>query len=340
MPSTLPTRRLGSTDMEITRVGFGSLAMGGSQWVSGRGEQSETDSLTSARAAIEAGVNWIDTAPVYGRGLAEELLGSVLRDFPAEDRPLVFTKAGLGWDDDDPRGEPTRTGDPARIRAEVDDSLRRLGVERIDLYQMHWPPLDDHGIEDYWPVFAELRTAGKVRAIGLSNHNVAELHAAEQIAHVDSMQPPLSALTRDALADVVPAALANGTGVLAYAPMESGLLTGGFTAERAARLSDTDWRRTSPEHTGAGLQRNLQVVQAMTDVAHAHGVSTSAVAVAWTLAFDGVSAAIVGARTPRQVRDWIAAAHLDLTTEDLELIALAIESSGAGTGPARVQVSA
>lgn len=250
--STLPQHRLGRTDMSITALGFGSLAMGGAQWVSGRGEQSEHDSTASARAAIEAGINWIDTAPVYGRGLAEELVGAVARDFPEGDRPYIFTKAGLSWNDDDPRGEPVRTGSPQRIRSEVEDSLRRLGVERIDLFQMHWPPLDAYRIEDYWPVFAELRDQGKVRAIGLSNHTVTELQAAEAIAHVDSMQPPFSAINRDAAADVIPASLANGTAVLAYAPMESGLLTGKFTPERAASLSSTDWRRESPDFTGEG----------------------------------------------------------------------------------------
>lgn len=337
---SLPLRRLGTTDMNITRVGFGSLAMGGAQWVSGRGEQSENDSIASARAAVEAGVNWIDTAPVYGRGLAEKLLGQVLRDFPEADRPFVFTKAGLGWNDDAPRSQPTRTGDPDLVRRDVDESLRRLGVERIDLYQMHWPPLDEFTIEDYWPIFAELRAAGKVRAIGLSNHDVDELHRAEQIAHVDSMQPPFSALNRAAAADVIPASLANGTGVLAYAPMESGLLTGAFTPERAASLPETDSRRNSPDHTGEGLRRNLTVVQALSDIARQREVSTSAVAVAWALSFDGVTGAIVGARTPEQIRDWIAAAHLDLSAHELAAVADAIESSGAGVGPSRPAVIA
>ncbi|WP_374009157.1 aldo/keto reductase [Leifsonia sp. LS-T14] len=340
MPTSLPTRRLGDTELQLTRIGFGSLAMGGAHWVSGRGEQSDADSVASARAAVEAGINWIDTAPVYGRGLAEELVGSVLRDFAEADRPLVFTKAGLGWDDDDPRGEPTRTGDPARIRTEVDDSLRRLGVERIDLFQMHWPPLDQYRIEDYWPVFAELRDSGKVRAIGLSNHTVAELTAAERIAHVDSMQPPFSVLSREAAADVIPASAANGTGVLAYAPMESGLLTGSFTPERAASLSKTDWRRDSPDHTGEGLRRNLRVIDELSAVGRGRGVTTSAIAVAWTLAFDGVTGAIVGARVPGQIDDWIAAASLDLTCEELDRIAQAVEESGAGRGPVRTEAGA
>lgn len=331
----LPRRRLGTTDMEITRVGFGSLAMGGAQWVSGRGEQDENDSIASVRAAVEAGVNWIDTAPVYGRGLAEEILGRVLQDFPEADRPLVFTKAGLGWNDEDPRGQPTRTGNPDLIRRDVETSLRRLRLDRIDLYQMHWPPLDEFTVEDYWPVFEELRSSGKVRAIGLSNHTVNELRRAEAIAHVDSMQPPFSALNRDAAADVIPASLANGTGVIAYAPMESGLLTGSFTPERAASLPSTDSRRDSPEHTGEGLRRNLLVVNALTAVARDRGVSTSAVAVAWTLAFDGVTGAIVGARTPAQIGEWIAAASLSLSTGELDAIGQAIDSSGAGSGPSR-----
>ncbi|GAA0430647.1 aldo/keto reductase [Leifsonia naganoensis] len=335
MATPLPTRPLGTTSMDISRIGFGSLAMGGAQWVSGRGEQTDDDSVASARAAIEAGINWIDTAPVYGRGLAEELVGRVVRDFPAADRPLIFTKAGLAWDDDDPRGEPTRTGSPDRIRREVDDSLRRLGVERIDLYQMHWPPLDDYRVEDYWPVFAELRDQGKVRAIGLSNHTVEELAAAERITHVDSMQPPFSALNRDAAADVIPASRAQGTAVLAYAPMESGLLTGTFTPERAGSLSETDWRKSDPAFSGEGLRRNLMVVDALSAVAAARGVTTSAIAVAWTLSFDGLTGAIVGARTPGQIADWIDAASLELSADELDTIARAIEASGAGTGPAR-----
>jgi aryl-alcohol dehydrogenase-like predicted oxidoreductase len=335
MATPLPTRPLGTTSMDISRIGFGSLAMGGAQWVSGRGEQTDHDSVASARAAIEAGINWIDTAPVYGRGLAEELVGQVVRDFPESDRPLIFTKAGLAWDDDDPRGEPTRTGSPDRIRREVDDSLRRLGVERLDLYQMHWPPLDGHRIEDYWPVFAELRDQGKVRAIGLSNHTVEELAAAERIAHVDSMQPPFSALNRDAAADVIPASRAQGTAVLAYAPMESGLLTGTFAPERVASLSETDWRRSDPAFTGEGLRRNLAVVDALSAVATARGVTISAIAVAWTLSFEGLTAAIVGARKPEQIADWIDAASLVLSVDELDAIGRAIDASGAGTGPAR-----
>jgi aryl-alcohol dehydrogenase-like predicted oxidoreductase len=333
--TSLSRRRLGSTDMFVTPLGFGSLAMGGAQWVSGRGEQSALDSRATARAAVEAGINWIDTAPVYGRGLAEELVGDVSRDFAEPDRPLVFTKAGLSWNDDDPRGEPTRTGSPERIRTEVEDSLRRLRVERIDLFQMHWPPLDEFTIEDYWPVFAQLREQGKVRAIGLSNHTAAELKRAEAIAHVDSMQPPFSVINRDAASDIIPASREQATAVLAYAPMESGLLTGAFTAERAAALGDSDWRRDDPEFSGEGLTRNLRVVDALSAIASARGVSTSAISVAWTLAFDGLTGAIVGARKPQQIADWIDAASIELTDAELDSIAHVVTDAGVGSGPAR-----
>lgn len=333
--TALARRRLGTTDMLVTPLGFGSLAMGGAQWISGRGEQSELDSRSTARAAVEAGINWIDTAPVYGRGLAEQLVGDVARDFAEADRPYIFTKAGLSWDDEDPRGAPVRTGSPQRIRDEVEDSLRRLGVDRIDLFQMHWPPLDAYGIEDYWSVFAQLKEQGKVRAIGLSNHTVDELRAAERIAHVDSMQPPFSVINRDAGGDVIPVSREQGTAVLAYAPMESGLLTGTFTAERAAALPSTDWRRDSPDFSGDGLARNLRVVDALSTVATGRGVTTSAIAVAWTLAFDGLTGAIVGARKPEQISDWIDAASIDLTDGELDAIAHAVTDAGVGSGPAR-----
>ena len=333
--TALDRRRLGTTDMLITPLGFGSLAMGGAQWISGRGEQDENDSRSTARAAIEAGINWIDTAPVYGRGLAEELVGSVARDFAEADRPYIFTKAGLSWSDDDPRGAPVRTGSPERILTEVEDSLRRLRVDRIDLFQMHWPPLDEYRVEDYWPVFADLREQGKVRAIGLSNHTLEELRTAEVIAHVDAMQPPFSVINRDAASDLIPASRDQGTAVLAYAPMESGLLTGTFTAARAATLPSTDWRRDDANFTGEGLVRNLRVVDVLSAIATTRGVTTSSIAVAWTLAFDGLTGAIVGARKPDQIADWIDAASIELSDAELDSIATAVTVAGVGSGPAR-----
>lgn len=324
---------LGSTGMEITSIGFGSLPMGGSQWVSGRGAQDADESLRTFRHALAEGINWVDTAPIYGNGLAEELIGSVLADIPVAERPFVFTKAGLLWDTDDARGEPFRTGDPAVIRKDVEASLRRLGVDQLDLLYMHWPPLDAFTLEEYWPVFLELRDAGVVRAIGLSNHDADELRRAETLGHVDVIQPPLSALNRAAATDLIPLARDNGTGVLCYAPLESGLLSGGYTIARAAQLPDDDWRRADPEFSGEGLLRNLKVTDALQSVAQRRGVTTSAVAIAWVLSVPGVNGAIAGARTADQIDGWLRSADVALTETELRFIADAIDASGAGSGP-------
>ncbi|MFE2677864.1 aldo/keto reductase [Streptomyces hygroscopicus] len=334
-PTSLPTSRLGRTDMEITRVGLGTLAMGGAEWVSGRGHQDDQESVKTLLRAVELGINWLDTAPIYGRGHAERVIGRALREIPAADRPLVFTKGGLHWDESDPKGEPRRVTDPRSLRREVEGSLRRLGVERIDLYQMHWPPTDGTPVEVYWETFVELRDEGKIRAAGLSNHDVPMLRSAEEIGHVDSHQPPFSALSRQAAADTIPWCAAHGTGVIVYAPMESGLLSGAFSRERVAALDPGDWRHGHPDFSGERLERNLRVADALTEVAQRHGVPTSAVAVAWTLAFPGVTAAIVGAKNPGQFDGWLSAAQLRLSPDDLSLIAAAITASGVGAGPVR-----
>lgn len=329
----LATRRLGRTDMEITRVGFGSLAAGGADWVSGRGRQDDETSIQTIRAAVEAGINWIDTAPIYGLGHAERVVSQALAPFSENDRPFIFTKGGLQWDEADPKGAPRKIGSPASLRREVEDSLRRLRVERIDLYQMHWPPADGTAVEDYWQVFVDLRREGKVRAVGLSNHDVPQLERAEAVGHVDSLQPPFSALNRQAGQDVIPWCEANGTGVIGYAPMESGLLSGGFSPGR--ELAPEDWRYGHPDFTGEGLARNLQVAEALRLVAARHQIATSAAAVAWTLAWPGVTGAIVGAKNPQQLDSWLHAGDVELQDEDLELVARSIRDSGAGTGPAR-----
>src|SRR3989441_2360794 len=256
---TLPTTPLGTTGMRITRVGFGAWAIGGGGWTFAWGDQDDADSIAAIRQAIERGINWIDTAAVYGLGHSEEIVARALRDIPADDRPYVFTKAGLVWDEHDRAAPPRRLGDPLSTRREVEASLRRLDVERIDLYQMHWPAEDGTLLEDYWGTLLQLKDEGKVRAAGLSNHDVAQLEAAERLGHVDTLQPPFSAIRRE----------------------------------------------------------------------------VAAVAVAWTLAWPGVSGAIVGARSPAQVDGWISAASLALTDADLDEIAGAIERTGAGTGPVR-----
>jgi aryl-alcohol dehydrogenase-like predicted oxidoreductase len=333
MMTTLKTARLGRTDLHITRVGFGAWAIGGSGWAFGWGDQDDSASIAAIRHAVESGVNWIDTAAVYGLGHSETIVAKALADLPEADRPYVFTKGGLVWNEDNPSAAPRRVGDPASLRREVDASLRRLSVDRIDLYQMHWPA-DDRPVEDYWSALAELRDAGKLRAIGLSNHNTKQLAAAEAIAHVDTLQPPFNLIHRDAAADVIPWSHDHHTGVIVYSPMASGLLTDAFDEQRAASLADDDWRSSSPDFTGRGLQRNLTLVAATRPVAERYGVQPGAVAIAWTLAFAGVTGAIVGARSANQVDGWLPAADLTLTDSDLAELAAGVRISGAGSGPA------
>ena len=324
---TLPTTPLGTTGMRITRVGFGAWAIGGGGWTFAWGNQDDADSIAAIRHAVERGINWIDTAAVYGLGHSEEIVARALRDIPADDRPYVFTKAGLVWDEHDRAAPPRRLGDPLSIRREVEASLRRLDVERIDLYQMHWPAEDGATLEDYWGTLLQLKEEGKVRAVGLSNHDVRQLDAADRVGHVDTLQPPFSAIRREVAAAELPWCAAHRTGVIVYSPMQSGLL--------ATQLGADDWRSRSPDFTGQGLRRNLALADALRPIAERHGATVAAVAVAWTLAWPGVTGAIVGARSPAQVDGWIGAAALALTDADLDEIAGAIKRTGAGTGPLR-----
>ncbi len=226
-----------------------------------------------------------------------------------------------------------RVGAKASIRREVEISLKRLGVERIDLYQMHWPAQDGAPISEYWQTLLDLKAEGKVRAVGLSNHNAEQLAAAEKLGHVDTLQPPFSAIRRDAGGAEIPWCHAHETGVIVYSPMQSGLLTGRFTAERAAALPQDDWRSRNPEFSGDKLARNLQLADALKPIAQARDTTVAAVATAWTLTWRGVTGAIVGARTPEQIDGWIDAATLELGAADVAAIAAAIGATGAGTGP-------
>ncbi len=326
--------RLGRTDMEITRVGFGAWAIGG-DWLFGWGAQDDDDSVRAIRHAVAHGVNWIDTAAIYGFGHSEEVVRRALKEMPASERPYVFTKCGLVRDSESPDVRPHRVGQADSLRREIDLSLKRLGVERIDLMQMHWPAEDGSRIEDYWQTLLDLKNEGKLRAVGLSNHHVGQLTAAERLGHVDTLQPPFSAIKRDIAAAELPWCAAHETGVIVYSPMQSGLLTGGFSRERARALPENDWRSRNPEFGGENLDRNLKLGEAMVPIAEAHGTSVAAVAVAWTLAWPGVSAAIVGARSPEQVDGWIDAAWLRLSDADIGAIAAAIAATGAGSGPVR-----
>ena len=335
MHTHLPTRPLGTSGLEITPVGFGAWAIGGGGWSFGWGPQDDAASLAAMRRALEVGVNWIDTAAVYGLGHSEELVGRLLRELPRADRPYVFTKCGLVWDDRDRMAEPRRVLKPESIRTEVEASLRRLGVERIDLYQFHWP--DDTGtpVEDSWGAMVRLIEAGKVRAAGVSNFDVELLARCEAIRHVDSLQPPFSLIRREVAAREIPWCAEHETGVICYSPMQSGLLTDSFSADRVAAFAPDDWRRRAPEYQQPRLDRNLALRDALKPIARRHGTTVSATAIAWTLAWPGVTGAIVGARSAAQVDGWIGAATLKLTAADLDTIAATIARTGAGAGPSR-----
>jgi aryl-alcohol dehydrogenase-like predicted oxidoreductase len=321
--------------MEISRVGLGTWAQGGGGFLFSWGRQDDRESAAAIRRAVELGTNWVDTAPAYGHGHAEEVVGSVMASIPEADRPYVFTKAGRRWDETDPMAPLYTDLSPASVHKEVEGSLRRLRTERIDLLQVHWPPTDGARAEEYWSSFVSLRDQGKVRAVGVSNHDLAALEQAEVIGHVDSLQPPFSLIRREAAGAEIPWCAEHGTGVIAYAPLQAGLLTGAMTAERVASMPEDDWRRRNAEFVGERLQRNLSLAERLGTVAQRHGASTAAVAVAWVLAWPGVTGAIVGARRPGQLDDWIAAADLSLEDDDLAEIAGALEQTGAGAGPRR-----
>jgi len=335
----LPTRPLGSSGLDITTVGFGAWAIGGGGWAFGWGPQDDADSLAAMHRALELGINWIDTAAVYGLGHSEELVGRLLRELPSGHHPLVFTKCGLVWDERDRMKEARRVLRPDSIRKECEASLRRLGVERIDLYQFHRPDETGTPVEDSWHAMVRLIEEGKVRAAGVSNFDVALLERCEAIRQVDSLQPPFSLIRRDVAAREIPWCAEHDIGMIVYSPMQTGLLTDSFTAARVAAMAQDDWRRHGPEFQEPNLSRNLALRDALRPIARRHGTTVSAVAVAWTLAWPGVTGAIVGARTPSQVDGWIGAATLELTAADLDEIAAAIARTGAGTGPTRPAAS-
>ena len=329
----LNRRNLGRNSPDITTVGFGAWAAGGGGWVFGWGPQDDAASIAAIRQAIGLGVNWIDTAAVYGLGHSEEVVGRAVKEIPQGERPLIFTKCGLIFDRSRPFEPAKRNLQPASLRRELEDSLSRLGVERIDLYQFHWPDETGTAVEDSWGEMARFVDEGKVRWIGVSNFDVNLLERCERVRHVDSLQPPFSLIRRNAGADLLPWCDAHGTGVIVYSPMQSGILTDSFSAERVARLAEDDWRRRSPEFQQPNLDRNIKLRNALRPIAERHGANVSAIAVAWTLSWPGVSGAIVGARSPEQVDGWIRAGAITLEPQDLEEITAAIRETSAGTGP-------
>lgn len=330
----LPRRRLGQTDLDITRLGLGTWAIGG-PWAFGWGPQDDTASVAAIHRAAELGINWIDTAAVYGLGHSERVVGRALAVLPVADRPLVFTKCGLVWDDTDRDAEPTRNLRPASIRRECEASLARLGIERIDLYQFHWPDETGTAVEDSWDVMLRLVEEGKVRWGGVCNFNVSLLARCAARGTVASLQPPLSLIRRKVAAAELPWCQAHGVGVIAYSPMQSGLLTDRFSAERLAALPPGDYRHRGSEFTSPRFEANLALRDGLRPIATRLGVSVGELAIAWVLAWPAVTGAIVGARSAGQVESWIGAAALQLSGDDLAEIEAVIRDSGAGEGPAR-----
>jgi aryl-alcohol dehydrogenase-like predicted oxidoreductase len=329
---SLEHRQLGTTDLQISTVGFGAWAVGG-DWFHGWGPQDDNASIAAIRHAVELGVNWIDTAAIYGIGHSEEVVARALREIPLADRPYVFTKGGLIADRSRPFDEPERNLRPIVIRYEVEASLARLGVEQIDLYQFHWPDETGTRIEDSWAELSSLVDEGKVRYAGVCNFDVDLLTRAEAVRHVDSLQPPFSLIRRDSGGDVIPSAAEHETGVIVYSPMQSGILTDTFSADRVAAMTETDWRRLAPNFTEPALSRNLALRDALRPIAERHATTVSAVAIGWVLAWPGVSGAIVGARSPEQVDGWVGGSKVRLTEDDLAEIATAATRTSAGTGP-------
>jgi aryl-alcohol dehydrogenase-like predicted oxidoreductase len=334
MAHTFSKRPLGTSGVDITVVGFGAWAAGGGGWAFGWGPQDDDESIASMRRALDRGVNWIDTAGVYGLGHSEEVVGRLLKELPASDRPLVFTKCGLQWDPHERTKTPTRSLRPEGIRGECEDSLRRLGVERIDLFQFHWPDETGVPIEDSWGAMSRLVESGKVRLAGLSNFTPTLLDRCEAIRHVDSLQSPYSLIRRGIADREIPWSLAHGAGVICYSPMQAGILTDSFSTDRVARFAEDDWRRKSPEFLQPKLSANIALRDALRPIATRHGTTVSAIAVAWTMATPGVTGAIVGARSPQQVDGWIEAAQVRLTNDDLAEISAAVARTQPAAEPA------
>lgn len=324
----MDTRQLGSDGPWITPVGFGAWAVGGANRFGWSGV-SDDSSIEAIRHAVERGVNWVDTAAFYGKGHSEEVVARALEPYSLGDDVFVFTKCGLRWDPDaGPDAPPTNNLAPESIRYECEASLRRLGIEQIDLYQFHWPDQTGVPIEDSWATMVELVEEGKVRWIGVSNFDVDLLERCERIRHVDSVQPPLSIIQPDATRDVIPWARAHGTGVLVYSPMASGLLSGRFDRERAESLPEDDWRRDAPAFNEPELSRNLDVVERLEELIGGTGLGLPELAVAWTLSVAGVTGAIAGARTAEQVDGWVSAPQIDLDPEVRAEIDSIVATSG------------
>jgi aryl-alcohol dehydrogenase-like predicted oxidoreductase len=305
-----PLRTLGNSDLQLTPIGFGAWAIGGGNWEFAWGPQDDNESIAAIHRALDLGINWIDTAAIYGLGHSEEVVGRALKT--TMHRPLVFTKCSMRWHKDRSIYRSLKAGSLAE---ELEGSLRRLGVETIDLYQMHWPDPEEE-LEEGWETLARFREQGKIRWIGVSNFSVEQMKRAQKIAPITSLQPPYSMLRRAVEVEVLPFAEANNIGVINYSPMVSGLLTGKMTAERVAAFPADDWRRRAVEFNEPRLSRNLRLVELLREIGNGHGVSPGVVAVAWTLHHPAITAAIVGGRSGQQVEGLAPALNFRLSEDE------------------------
>ena len=307
-------RTLGNSDLQLTSIGLGAWAIGGSDWQYAWGPQDDNESIAAIHRALDLGVNWIDTAAVYGLGHSEKVVGRAVKS--SSHKPYIFTKCSRLWN---PDGTIYSSLSPASLSGELEASLRRLGVEAIDLYQIHWPDPKEE-IEAAWEAMVRFREQGKVRWIGVSNYSVEQMKHIQKIAPITSLQPPYSMLRRAIEAEILPFALASNIGVINYSPMLSGMLTGRMTAERAANLPANDWRRKNVEFSEPRLSRNLRLVELLREIGSGHGVTPGVVAIAFTLHHPAITAAIVGGRSAQQVEETSAALSFRLSGGEYERI--------------------
>jgi aryl-alcohol dehydrogenase-like predicted oxidoreductase len=311
--SFMQTRQFGKTDMQITPIGIGAWAMGGGNWEFGWGSQDDKQSIETIKRGLGLGINWIDTAAVYGLGHSEQVVGEAIK---GREKPYIFTKCSMVWDEKRKVGHSLKADS---IQRECEASLKRLHIDTIDLYQIHWPD-PDPDIEEGWTTLAKLKKEGKVRHIGVSNFNVEQLKRAEKIAPVETLQPPYSLIDSSVQDEILPYCRKKNIGVIVYSPMASGLLTGSMTKERVAKMPSDDWRKESSEYKEPRIDRNLALAKLLSDIAFPHNLNAGVVAIAWTLQNPAVTAAIVGARSPEQIEELVAAAEFRLSDAELEQI--------------------
>ena len=308
------TRVLGSSDLQLTPIGYGAWAIGGGNWDFGWGPQDDNDSLRTIERALDSGINWIDTAAIYGLGHSEEIVGKALRG--RAHKPYVFTKCSMRWTPDRKIYRSLKAGS---LQEEIENSLRRLCLDTIDLYQIHWPNPEDE-IEEAWETLAKFQQEGKIRYMGVSNFSVEQMKRVQKIAPITSLQPPYSLLRRDIEAEILPYCQEHKIGVINYSPMVSGLLTGKMTPERVRNMPEDDFRKRSPNFNEPKLSRNLALAEVLREIGKAHGVEPGVVAIAWTLRNPAITAAIVGARRPDQVDGVLPAATFRLSDAEAQRI--------------------